>query len=109
MLRWFRIKLISISNGIVNKAYREWSLKVHPDRVSADKKEEAGEKFKLITKIKNILSNEHSKSIYDRTGVLIDFDRNDSSNSYVSAQLMEQVAESYKGINANIFIELTGY
>ncbi|KAK0173342.1 hypothetical protein PV328_006557 [Microctonus aethiopoides] len=52
----------------VKKAYHKLSLLVHPDRVDDDTKEEATEKFKLLSFIHSILSDNDKRKIYDETG-----------------------------------------
>lgn len=44
------------------------SLLVHPDRVEDDIKEEATEKFKVLGRIHEILSDKDKRNIYDETG-----------------------------------------
>lgn len=69
---------ISIS---VKKAYYKLSLQVHPDRVADDAKEEATEKFKILTKIHGVLIDPVKKALYDEQGILDDDDDGDLSNS----------------------------
>ena len=52
----------------VKKAYYKLSLKVHPDKVSDDEKEQATEKFQLLSKLYQILSDEKKRKVYDKTG-----------------------------------------
>ena len=53
---------------LVKKAYYKQSLKVHPDRVSEEEKENATEKFQTLGKVYSILSDEEKRKIYDETG-----------------------------------------
>ena len=52
----------------MKKAYYKLSLKVHPDKVSDDDKEQATEKFQLLSKLYQILSDEKKRKVYDKTG-----------------------------------------
>ncbi|KAF6198840.1 hypothetical protein GE061_006863 [Apolygus lucorum] len=58
----------------IKKAYRKLSLVVHPDRVGDDEKEEATEKFKILSKIHATLSDKDKRSAYDDTGCVDDDD-----------------------------------
>lgn len=52
----------------VKKAYYKQSLKVHPDRVGEDEKENATEKFQTLGKVYSVLSDKEKRKIYDETG-----------------------------------------
>jgi len=52
----------------IKKAYRNLALKFHPDRVSADKKKEAEEKFKEISEAYGVLSDPQKRAQYDQFG-----------------------------------------
>ena len=52
----------------IKKAYRNLALKYHPDRVSADKKKEAEEKFKEISEAYEVLTDPKKKETYDQYG-----------------------------------------
>ncbi|MBU4312016.1 MAG: molecular chaperone DnaJ [Candidatus Omnitrophica bacterium] len=52
----------------IKRAYRSLALKFHPDRVSADKKKEAEEKFKDISEAYAVLSDPQKRSQYDQFG-----------------------------------------
>lgn len=54
----------------VKKAYHRLSLQVHPDRVTDSKKEEATEKFKVLTKITNVLIDLNKRATYDEKGII---------------------------------------
>lgn len=58
----------------VKKAYYKLSLKVHPDRVSDDEKEEATEKFKLLTRVYNVLTDTGKRTLYNEKGIIDDDD-----------------------------------
>ena len=52
----------------VKKAYRNLALKYHPDRVAADKKKEAEEKFKEVSEAYEVLIDPQKKANYDQYG-----------------------------------------
>ena len=52
----------------IKKAYREAALKHHPDRVPAEQKKEAEEKFKEISEAYAILSDAQKRGLYDQYG-----------------------------------------
>ncbi|MDP3730180.1 MAG: molecular chaperone DnaJ [Candidatus Omnitrophota bacterium] len=52
----------------IKKAYRNLALKYHPDRVSADKKKEAEEKFKEMSEAYEVLIDPQKKITYDQCG-----------------------------------------
>lgn len=56
----------------VKKAYYRLSLQIHPDRVAESEKEEATEKFKVLTKINAVLSDSNAKALYDEQGIIDD-------------------------------------
>jgi molecular chaperone DnaJ len=52
----------------IKKAYRELALRYHPDRVPAEQKKEAEEKFKEISEAYAILSDAQKRALYDQYG-----------------------------------------
>lgn len=52
----------------IKKAYRGLALKYHPDRVSADEKKSAEEKFKEISEAYAVLSDDKKRGLYDQYG-----------------------------------------
>ncbi len=52
----------------IKQSYRKLALQYHPDRVSADKKKESGEKFKEISEAYAVLSDSQKKAQYDQFG-----------------------------------------
>lgn len=52
----------------IEQGYRKLAVQYHPDRVAADKKEEAREKFKEISEAYAVLSDANKKAQYDRFG-----------------------------------------
>lgn len=64
----------------VKKAYHKLSLKFHPDRVAEEEKEEATEKFKVLSKLYSVLTDKNKKALYDDKGVIDDDDERDLSS-----------------------------
>ena len=58
----------SASLDEVKKAYREMALKFHPDRVPAEEKKAAEEKFKGISEAYAVLSDSAKRDLYDQYG-----------------------------------------
>jgi molecular chaperone DnaJ len=52
----------------IKKAYREMALKFHPDRVPAEQKKAAEEKFKGISEAYAVLSDSSKRDLYDQYG-----------------------------------------
>lgn len=52
----------------IKQAYRSLALQHHPDRVPAEKKKEAEEKFKEISEAYAVLSDSQKRSLYDQYG-----------------------------------------
>lgn len=52
----------------IKKAYREQALRYHPDRVPAEQKKEAEEKFKEISEAYAVLSDAQKRALYDQYG-----------------------------------------
>jgi molecular chaperone DnaJ len=52
----------------IKKAFRALALKYHPDRVQADKKKEAEERFKEISEAYEVLMDPKKRSLYDQYG-----------------------------------------
>jgi molecular chaperone DnaJ len=52
----------------IKKAFRELALKHHPDRVPAEQKKEAEEKFKEISEAYAVLSDSKKRTLYDQYG-----------------------------------------
>lgn len=64
--------LALFSSRAVKKAYYRLSLQIHPDRVAENEKEEATEKFKVLTKINAVLTDSDKKALYDEQGIIDD-------------------------------------
>jgi molecular chaperone DnaJ len=58
----------SASAEDVRKSYREMALKFHPDRVPAEQKKEAEEKFKEVSEAYAVLSDSAKRDLYDKYG-----------------------------------------
>ncbi|MDD5775848.1 MAG: molecular chaperone DnaJ [Candidatus Omnitrophica bacterium] len=58
----------SASVDDIKKTYRTLALKFHPDRVSADQKKAAEEKFKEISEAYAVLSDPEKRKMYDQYG-----------------------------------------
>jgi len=52
----------------LKKAYRQLALRHHPDRVPAEQKKEAEEKFKEISEAYAVLSDPQKRALYDQQG-----------------------------------------
>lgn len=88
-MRLFHLKL-----KIVKKAYYRLSLQVHPDRVSEDEKAEATEKFKVLTKINNVLTDPNKKAIYDEQGIIDDEGESESNWMQMWQQFFKPITVS---------------
>ena len=60
----------------IKKAYYKISLLVHPDRVPESQKETATEKFKLLSKLYQTLTDKDKRALYDEQGIIDDDDEN---------------------------------
>lgn len=56
----------------VQRSYRSISLETHPDKVLEMQKALATEKFKMLTKIRDILVDDVRKAAYDEKGIVIE-------------------------------------
>jgi molecular chaperone DnaJ len=52
----------------IKQAYREGALRYHPDRVPAEQKREAEEKFKELSEAYAVLSDPQKRALYDQRG-----------------------------------------
>lgn len=58
----------------IKKAYHKVSLLVHPDRVPEAQKEESTEKFKVLSKIYQVLTDPQRRALFDEQGIIDDDD-----------------------------------
>ncbi|MDD5561456.1 MAG: molecular chaperone DnaJ [Candidatus Omnitrophica bacterium] len=58
----------SASSEDIRRAYREMALKFHPDRVPAEQKKEAEERFKEVSEAYAVLSDSAKRDLYDKYG-----------------------------------------
>lgn len=58
----------------IKKAYHKLSLLCHPDRVPEAQKEESTEKFKVLSKIYQVLTDPQRRGLYDEQGIIDDDD-----------------------------------
>lgn len=58
----------SASLDEIKRSYRQMALRYHPDRVPAEEKKEAEEKFKEISEAYAVLSDKQKRELYDQYG-----------------------------------------
>ncbi|XP_078055449.1 dnaJ homolog subfamily C member 9 [Mustelus asterias] len=58
------------SEGEIRRGYRNVSLRVHPDRVTATQKEAATHKFQILGKVYSVLSDSEQRAVYDEQGIV---------------------------------------
>ena len=90
----------------IKKAYRGLALKHHPDRVQADQKKEAEERFKEISEAYAVLSDPEKRAVYDQYGHN-GFDRRYSTEDIFRTTDFSSVFEDL-GFSGSIFEELFG-
>ena len=90
----------------IKRAYRAMALQYHPDRVSADQKKEAEEKFKEISEAYAVLSDPKKRSVYDQQGHA-GFDQRYSTEDIFRGADFSSVFEDL-GFGGSIFEELFG-
>lgn len=71
----FEVEKTAVEKDI-KKAYYKLSLLVHPDRVPEAQKEAATEKFKLLSKLYQILADKDKRALYDEQGIIDDDEDN---------------------------------
>jgi DnaJ homolog subfamily C member 9 len=60
-------------------------LKVHPDRVPESEKEQATEKFKVLAKVNEVLSDDSRRALYDEQGIVDDDDDEKFGSTWLEA------------------------
>uniref|UniRef100_G1MEV8 DnaJ homolog subfamily C member 9 n=2 Tax=Ailuropoda melanoleuca TaxID=9646 RepID=G1MEV8_AILME len=58
------------SDDEVRRGYHKVSLRVHPDRVGEDDKEDATRRFQILGKIYSVLSDKEQRALYDEQGTV---------------------------------------
>ena len=94
----------------IKKAYRNLALKYHPDRVSADKKKEAEEKFKEMSEAYEVLMDPQKKATYDQyghAGVDSSFSRPDGFDFKQDFHHFEDLQDW--GVNLNDILQSFGF
>ncbi len=65
-------EILGVSKGVgkdeIKQSYRRLAMQYHPDRVAADKKAQAEEKFKEISEAYAVLSDDSKRGQYDKFG-----------------------------------------
>ncbi len=90
----------------IKRAYRELALKHHPDRVPADQKKEAEERFKEISEAYAVLSDPQKRSVYDQYGHA-GFDQRYSTEDIFRGADFSSIFEDL-GFGGSIFEDLFG-
>ncbi|NXD25055.1 DNJC9 protein, partial [Spelaeornis formosus] len=54
----------------IRRGYHRASLRLHPDRVPPEGKEEATSRFQILGKVYAVLSDEKQRAVYDETGTV---------------------------------------
>ncbi|NXO44783.1 DNJC9 protein, partial [Locustella ochotensis] len=54
----------------IRRGYHRASLRLHPDRVPPEQKEEATRRFQTLGKVYAVLSDEKQRTVYDETGMV---------------------------------------
>ena len=90
----------------IKKVYRQLALKHHPDRVGAEHKKEAEEKFKEISEAYAVLSDPQKRSVYDQYGHS-GFDQRYSTEDIFRGADFSSIFESMGG-GGSVFEDLLG-
>ena len=90
----------------IKRRYRELALKHHPDRVGAEHKKEAEEKFKEISEAYAVLSDPQKRSAYDQYGHA-GFDQRYSTEDIFRGADFSSIFESMGG-SGSVFEDLLG-
>lgn len=90
----------------IKRAYRAMAMKYHPDRVGADHKKEAEEKFKEISEAYAVLSEPQKRAVYDQHGHA-GFDQRYSTEDIFRGADFSSIFEDL-GFGGSIFEDLFG-
>ncbi len=91
----------------IKRAYRQLALKYHPDRVPAEQKKEAEEKFKELSEAYAVLSDPQKRSVYDQYGHTPGFDQRYSTEDILRNADFSNIFEDL-GFGGSVFEELLG-
>ncbi|XP_071493122.1 dnaJ homolog subfamily C member 9-like [Diadema antillarum] len=91
----------------VKKGYFKRSLQVHPDRAAKEDKDEATQKFQVVSKVYMVLSDKSRRNLYDESGEVddeVDMDQQKDWDAYwrilfkkVDVKDIEEFEEKYRG------------
>ena len=90
----------------IKKVYRQLALKHHPDRVPAEQKKEAEERFKEISEAYAVLSDPEKRSVYDQYGHA-GFDQRYSTEEIFRTADFSSIFGDL-GANGSVFEDLLG-
>ncbi|MBI3330581.1 MAG: molecular chaperone DnaJ [Candidatus Omnitrophica bacterium] len=90
----------------IKKAYRQLALKHHPDRVGAEHKKEAEERFKEISEAYAVLTDPQKRSVYDQYGHA-GFDQRYSTEDIFRGADFSSIFQDL-GVGGGIFADLFG-
>lgn len=90
----------------IKRAYRALAMKHHPDRVPAEQKKEAEEKFKELSEAYAVLSDPQKRGVYDQQGHS-GFDQRFSTEDIFRNADFSSIFEGM-GLGGSIFADLFG-
>jgi len=103
-------EILAVAKGAtadaIKRAYRQLAMKHHPDRVPADQKKAAEEKFKEISEAYAVLSDAQKRSVYDQYGHA-GFDQRYSTEDIFRGADFSSIFEDL-GFGGSIFEDLFG-
>ena len=91
----------------IKRAYRQLAMKHHPDRVPAEQKKEAEEKFKEISEAYAVLTDPQKRAAYDQYGHTPGFDQRYSTEDIFRGADFSSVFQDM-GVGGSIFEDLFG-